>query len=103
MAQAVYGSLLWKSSLILFCSWLVWFRRAIVPIRSKTFCSCGGKQILTMRMTPIEQQFRDFVEFAACRLEGGGEAKSLEELVQQWRHDAEYSAAVADVRHSIDP
>ena len=53
-------------------------------------------------MIPIEHQFRDFIEFAERRLECGVEAESLKELDQQWRHDAEYSAAVADVRHGID-
>ena len=54
-----------------------------------------------MRMTPIEQQFRDFVEFAARRFECGVEAESLEELIQQWRNDLEYSAAVGDIRQGI--
>ena len=54
-----------------------------------------------MRIVPIEQQFRDFVEFAARRLECGVKAESLEELVQQWRNDLEYSAAVEDIRQGI--
>ena len=54
-----------------------------------------------MRMIPIEIQFRDFVEFAERRLECGVEAESLEELVQQWRNDLEYSAAVEDIGQGI--
>ena len=54
-----------------------------------------------MPILSIKHQFHDFVEFASRRIEGGVEANSLEELVEQWRNDPEYTAAVEDIRQGI--
>lgn len=50
----------------------------------------------------IQTELRDFVQFASQRVRGGAECSSLEELVQQWRSESEYTAAVADVRHGME-
>lgn len=50
----------------------------------------------------IQSELRDFVQFASQRVRRGEEFVSLEELVQQWRSDSEYTATVADVKHGID-
>ncbi len=54
-----------------------------------------------MQANSIQSELRDFVQFASRRVEGGDDRLSLEELVRQWRQDAEYNEAVADVRQGI--
>lgn len=54
-----------------------------------------------MQTNSIQSELRDFVQFASRRVEGGDDRLSLEELVRQWRQDAEYNEAVADVRQGI--
>lgn len=49
----------------------------------------------------IQTELRDFVQFASQRVTRGEQCSSLEELVQQWRSDSEYAAAVADVKHGM--
>lgn len=54
-----------------------------------------------MSNSAIKHELQDFVQFANRRIETG-EADSIEELVHQWRHDAEYLATVADIRQGIN-
>ncbi|WP_146392560.1 hypothetical protein [Allorhodopirellula solitaria] len=55
-----------------------------------------------MSTQSIQTELREFVQFASQRVTRGEECSSLEELVQQWRSDSEYTAAVADVRHGTE-
>lgn len=54
-----------------------------------------------MQTQSIQSELRDFVQFASRLVENGDDGSSLEELVRQWRQDAEYNKAVADVRQGI--
>jgi hypothetical protein len=53
-----------------------------------------------MSTQSIKNEFNEFVQFATCQIELGG-AESIEALVRQWRTDAEYVAAVNDIRQGI--
>ena len=54
-----------------------------------------------MQTHSIQSELRDFVQFASRRVESGDDRLSLEELVKQWRQNAEYTEAVADVRQGV--
>ena len=54
-----------------------------------------------MSTQSIKNELQDFVQFASHRVERGEACESVEALVQQWRSDAEYSEAVADVRQGL--
>ena len=54
-----------------------------------------------MQTQSIPSELRDFVQFASRLFENVDDGLSLEELVRQWRQDAEYNKAVADVRQGI--
>ena len=49
----------------------------------------------------VKQEFQEFVQFATRSIERGDAGETVEDLVQQWRSDAEYAQAVADVRQGL--
>ena len=53
-----------------------------------------------MSSSMIKNEFNDFIQFASRKIETGA-VDSIEELVHQWRRDAEYTDAVDDVRQGI--
>lgn len=55
-----------------------------------------------MATPSIQTELRDFVQFASERVTRREVCSSLEELVQQWRSESEFTAAVADVRHGME-
>ncbi|MEY3173137.1 MAG: hypothetical protein RLZZ436_1051 [Planctomycetota bacterium] len=54
-----------------------------------------------METRSIAHQLQNFFQFASQRMETENTALSLEELVQQWRKDMEYSKTLEDVRQGI--
>jgi hypothetical protein len=54
-----------------------------------------------METLSIAHQLQNFFQFASRRIEAENTALSLEELVQQWRKDMEYSETLQDVRQGI--
>ena len=53
-----------------------------------------------MSSQSIKHEFNSFIQFATRQIETVG-ADSIEALVHQWRTDAEYAAAVDDIRQGI--
>ena len=53
-----------------------------------------------MSAQSIKNEFNEFIQFATRQIETVG-ADSIEALVHQWRTDAEYVAAVDDIRQGI--
>ncbi len=54
-----------------------------------------------MQTQSIQAELRDFVQFAASRVQTGDDGLSVEELVRQWRQTTEFAHTVADVRQGI--
>jgi hypothetical protein len=54
-----------------------------------------------MSKVPLEQDLRNFVEFATKQIEQGETAESLEALVRLWRDRSEYEETVEDVRQGL--
>ena len=54
-----------------------------------------------MSSQTIQYELQEFVQFATRRIASGQAARTVEELVQQWRGDSDYLQAIADVRQGI--
>ena len=54
-----------------------------------------------MSTQSIQYEFLEFVQFATRRIASGQAGETVEDLVQQWRGDADYAQAVADVRQGM--
>ncbi len=54
-----------------------------------------------MSSQTIQFELQQFVQFATRRIASGQTARTVEDLVQQWRGDAESLQAIADVRQGM--
>ena len=54
-----------------------------------------------MSSQSLTHELRDFVQFATRRIESGAAGETVEELLQEWRTDSEFSQTVADVRKGL--
>ncbi len=54
-----------------------------------------------MSSQSLRQELREFLQFAALRIERGAGVETVEDLLQEWRTESEFAQTVADVRQGL--